>query len=369
MGDESAAGRVSLRAVAAEAGVSPSTVSRFLRGTLTLRGETLVAVERAIQRLGYEAPTQGPGHRTGLVGVVVPDLANAYYGTIAETISESLRAQGRTALILSSRGAPADADAVARLLSLRPDGVLYLAERRTDPAVRRVAQARVPLVLVDEAVDGADAAPRIAVADYSGGWQAVTHLVSLGHRRIAVATGPEDLSSVQERRRGWRDALLGAGLDPDAQLQYSGRYTEAFGYEVLSSIMSIDPVRRPTAVFIGADEVALGALTAARELGVRVPGDISVVSFDDVPASAGTSPPLTTVRTPRRQLAERSVEALMALLDAAPGSSARSETLSVQLVVRESSGPPSGPANQEFTRPDRSGRHSRRSAPPEMDQT
>ncbi|WP_369373664.1 LacI family DNA-binding transcriptional regulator [Promicromonospora sp. Populi] len=341
MDDDRDVERVSLRAVAAAAGVSPSTVSRFLRGTLTLRGETLVAVERAIRRLGYVAPLRGPARRTGLVGVVVPDLANAYYGTIAETVSASLRAQGRTALIVSARGAtPADADAVARLLALAPDGVLYLAERRRDPAVHRIAEARIPLVLVDEAVDGAGDAPRIAVADYSGGWQAVKHLVSLGHRRIAVATGPEDLSSVRERRRGWHDALLGAGLDPDAQLRYSGRYTEAFGYEVLSSIMSVDAAERPTAVFIGADEVALGALTAARELGVHVPRDISVVSFDDVPAAAGTSPPLTTVRTPRGQLAERSVEVLMALLDGAPDEAAPSETLSVQLVVRESSGPP-----------------------------
>lgn len=343
MDDENAVERVSLRAVAAEAGVSPSTVSRFLRGTLTLRGETLTTVERAIRQLGYVAPVRSAGNRTGLVGVVVPDLANAYYGTIAETISASLRAQGHTALIVSARGAtPADADAVARLLALRPEGVLYLAERRRDPAVRHIAEARIPLVLVDEAVDEAGDAPRIAVADYSGGWQATKHLVSQGHRRIAVATGPEDLSSVHERRRGWRDALLGAGLDPDAQLRYSGHYTEAFGYEVLSSIMSVDAAERPTAVFIGADEVALGALTAARELGVRVPRDISIVSFDDVPAAAGTSPPLTTVRTPRSQLAERSVETLMALLDDAAGSRPRvpSETLSVQLVVRESSGPP-----------------------------
>ncbi|WP_454854887.1 LacI family DNA-binding transcriptional regulator [Promicromonospora soli] len=341
MDDENPVERVSLRAVAAEAGVSPSTVSRFLRGTLPLRGETLAAVERAMVRLGYAAPAHGSGTPTGLVGVVVPDLANAYYGTIAQAISASLRAQGRTALVVAARGTtPADAEAVARLLALRPDGVLYLAERRSDPAVRRIAQARVPLVLVDEAVDDAGDAPRIAVADYSGGWQAVTHLVSLGHRRIAVATGPEDLSSVHERRQGWRVALLGAGLDPEAQLRYSGRYTAAFGYEVLSSIMSVDPAERPTAVFFGSDEVALGALTAARELGVRVPRDISIVSFDDVPAAAGTSPPLTTVRTPRTQLAERSVETLVALLDAAPGPRAPSETLSVQLVVRESSGPP-----------------------------
>ncbi len=341
MDDENAVERVSLRAVAAEAGVSPSTVSRFLRGTLALRGETLAAVERAMRRLGYVAPVHGSGGPTGLVGVVVPDLANAYYGTIAETISASLRAQGRTALVVSARGTtPADADSVARLLALRPEGVLYLAERRRDPAARRIAQAGVPLVLVDEAVDDAGSAPHIAVADHSGAWQAVTYLVSLGHQRIAVATGPEDLSSVRERRRGWSDALLGAGLDPDAQLRYSGRYTEAFGYDVLSSIMSVDAAERPTAVFIGADEVALGALAAARELGVRVPADISIVSFDDVPAAAGTSPPLTTVRTPRRQLAERSVEALMALLDGAPGGDAPSETLSVRLMVRESSGPP-----------------------------
>jgi LacI family transcriptional regulator len=345
MDDEIAPERVSLRAVAAEAGVSPSTVSRFLRGTLPLSGQTLAAVERAMRRLGYVAPDRGPGSPTGLVGVVVPDLANAYYGTIAETISASLRAQGRTALVVSARGTtPADADAVARLLALNPEGVLYLAERRSDPAVGRIAEAGVPLVLVDEAVDDAGAAPRIAVADHSGAWQAVTHLVSLGHERIAVATGPQDLSSVQERRRGWRDALVGAGLDPDAQLRYSGYYSEAFGYTVLSSIMSVDAAARPTAVFIGADEVALGALAAARELGVRVPRDISIVSFDDVPAAAGTSPPLTTVRTPRRELAERSVETLMALFGATPGGDTTtetlSETLSVQLVVRETSGPP-----------------------------
>jgi len=177
----------------------------------------------------------------------------------------------------------------------------------------------------------------VVMDDYAGGYQATSYLVALGHRRIAFISGPAELASVQERRRGYEDALRKGGLDPDQQLSLAGQFTEQFGMSALTRLLAAPQM--PTGAFVASDYIALGMLSAAETHGVRVPGDLSVVGFDDIRFSQYVRPRLTTIRSPVERLAQVGVELLFERL-AARDTAARTEVLPVELIVRESAAPP-----------------------------
>jgi DNA-binding LacI/PurR family transcriptional regulator len=173
--------------------------------------------------------------------------------------------------------------------------------------------------------------------DYAGGYQATSYLVALGHRRIAFVSGPSELGSVQERYRGYSDALTKAGIDPSGQVSQAGQFTEQFGMSTLPYLLAA--AESPTAAFVASDYIALGMLSAAETHGIRVPEDLSIVGFDDIRFSQYVRPRLTTIRSPVDRLAQVGVELLFERL-ADPEAPARTEVLPVELVIRESAGPP-----------------------------
>jgi DNA-binding LacI/PurR family transcriptional regulator len=173
--------------------------------------------------------------------------------------------------------------------------------------------------------------------DYAGGYQATSYLAALGHRKIAFVSGPAELGSVQERYRGYLDALAKAGIDASGQVCLDGQFTEQFGMSALPHLIA--PADPPTAAFVASDYIALGVLSAAETHGIRVPEDLSIVGFDDIRFSQYVRPRLTTVRSPFDRLAQVGVELLFERL-ADRDAPARTEVLPVELVVRESAGPP-----------------------------
>lgn len=334
--------KTSLQAVAAAAGVSASTVSRYLNGTLTLRQDTERRILDAVASTGYErqrrrhAPDQG---QRRLIGLVLPEIGNEYFGALADKIIESAEQQGLDVIVTSTMNhSRTQVRYVERLSALGVEGILYVGNFTTNRALASAAVGGLPVVVVDEDQRGLQRIDEVLPDDYSGAYQAVSYLVNLGHRDIALATGPAELNSVKERRRGYRDVLLRAGIDPDAQIDISGSFNAEFGATALTQIISAD--RRPTAIFAASDIIAVGLMGAARSLSIRIPEELSVVGFDDIPMAGLVTPSLTTVHTPLDETARTSIALLARRMDDAGAGESRFEKTAVALVVRESTAAP-----------------------------
>lgn len=329
----------SLRDVASHAGVSVSTVSRYLIGQLRLRPETETRVELAISELGYErAARSGAEARGGAtsIGLIVPEIANAYFGRIAEGVIESANRCGLSVLLASTQSHAGNEAAYSELLaSIGIGGLVYVGSHVSNPALAELVVAGLPVVAVDEEVAGVSPCDSVRPDDYAGAYQATKYLVTLGHRQIALVTGPDELRSVRDRRCGYEDAMANAGLAVCGPL-LSGPFSAEFGAAALSRLMSSRPA--PTAVFAASDEIALGILLSASTFGLSLPVDLSLVGFDDVPAAAIVAPRLTTVRTPVATMARMAVDMLTERM-AGRSLPSRSKVAPVSLVERDSTAP------------------------------
>jgi DNA-binding LacI/PurR family transcriptional regulator len=338
--------------VAKAAGVAASTVSRYLNGQLHVAPDTQARITGAVRRLGYVPNAHAKNlarRRSGAVGLVVPELGNPYFGAIADSVVEAVERRGLLVLLCSTRSTAGKAASYIDLLASGAiDGMLYLGSPRANERLAAAIRGGLPVVVVDEPIAGLPDVHTVVMDDYAGGYQAASYLVALGHRRIAYVSGPADLGSVQERRRGYCDALTKAGIDPEQQLNLAGHFTEQFGASALPRLVAAD--EPPTAAFVASDYIAFGMLSAAETHGIRVPGDLSIVGFDDIRFSRYVRPRLTTIRSPVECLAQKGVDLLFERLDGAePGrqdggpaaeAPARTVVLPVELIVRESAAPP-----------------------------
>jgi DNA-binding LacI/PurR family transcriptional regulator len=327
--------------VARAAGVAASTVSRYLNGQLKVSPATEAKVLEAVAELGYVPNAAGRNlarRRSGVIGFVVPEISNPYFGTIADHVVEDVERHGRLVLLCSHRSQPVKQSSYIDLLATGAiDGMLYLGSFRSNERLAVAIADGLPVVIVDEPIAGLPPVSAVVMDDYAGGYQATSYLIALGHRRIAFVSGPAELGSVTERLRGYRDALAKNGLDADAQVSLAGQFTEQFGMSALTRLLAAPQM--PTGAFVASDYIALGMLSAAETHGVRVPGDLSVVGFDDIRFSQYVRPRLTTIRSPVERLAQVGVELLFERL-AAQDTAARTEVLPVELIVRESAAPP-----------------------------
>jgi DNA-binding LacI/PurR family transcriptional regulator len=335
-----------IQEVARAAGVAPSTVSRYLNGQLRVSPATEARMLDAVRQLGYVPNAQARNlarRRSGVVGFVVPEISNPYFGAIADYVVDAVERHGLLVLLCSTRSqAVREASYIDLLASGAIDGMLYLGSFRSNERLAAAIRGGLPVVVIDEPIADAPGVHTVVMDDYAGGYQATSYLVALGHRQIAFVSGPAELASVQERRRGYEDALRKGGIDPAQQLVLAGHFTEQFGMSALPRLLA--GPQPPTAAFVASDYIALGMLSAAETHGVRVPGDLSVVGFDDIRFSQYVRPRLTTIRSPLERLARVGVELLFERL-AGADSGARTEVLPVELIVRESAGPPPSAAD------------------------
>jgi DNA-binding LacI/PurR family transcriptional regulator len=330
-----------IKDVAHAAGVAASTVSRYLNGQLKVSPATEAKVLEAVAELGYVPNAAGRNlahRRSGVIGFVVPEISNPYFGTIADHVVEAVEQHGRLVLLCSHRSQSVKQSSYIDLLATGAiDGMLYLGSFRSNERLAVAISDGLPVVVVDEPIAGLPPVHTVVMDDYAGGYQATSYLVALGHRRIAFVSGPDELGSVQERLRGYCDALRNAGIDPGGQVRLSGQFTEQFGMSALPHLLAA--VESPTAAFVASDYIALGVLSAAEAHGIRVPDDLSIVGFDDIRFSQYVRPRLTTIRSPVDRLAQTGVELLFERLRD-PHAPARTEVLPVELVIRESATAP-----------------------------
>lgn len=325
--------------VARVAGVSHQTVSRVLNGHPSVREETRGRVLEAIASTGYRRNPAARAlvtRRTGTVGVVTS--GSALFGPTSTLIAIENAARDAGRFVSVATVAQWEADAMRRalehFLDQGVDGVVVVAghDDAVD-AVRRFASP-VPVVLVGPPALPGPGPRTIAVDQYAGARAAVRHLLDLGHRDVAHVAGPEHWLDARRRVSGWQDELRAAGVEPGPVLPADWRADS--GYRTGRRLVA-DGL--PTAVFAANDQLALGLLHAFAEAGVRVPGDVSVVGFDDIDGAAHFVPPLTTVRQGFRELGARCLRMLLELID---GGDPHADAVVPELVVRESSGPPRG---------------------------
>jgi len=332
--------RSTIRDVARGADVSATTVSRYLNKNITLPSETAERIDRAIRDLQYRPNVVAKRLLKGateLIGLATPDIGNPFFAELASAV-EARAAVNGYAVILCSSGNLIDREleTLDRLATRHADGLLVLTNLGHDRRLQRAFHGRRNIVLLDENIEGLDA-PRIFVENREGGRLAARCLIEAGHRRIAHISGPRSLFSVRERALGFLEEAAEAGVDiPETWLRY-GAYERSFGRQAAAEVLS--GPERPTAIFAASDFLAMGVLEAMGDLGLSAPRDVSLVGFDDVPFAGLLSPPLTTIRQPVRQMGERGVDALLAMIRGEPGEP-NPVRLPVELIRRESVAPP-----------------------------
>ncbi|WP_369178989.1 LacI family DNA-binding transcriptional regulator [Streptomyces mutabilis] len=338
--------RVTLAEVAKEAGVSTPTVSKVLNGRSDVSSGTRSRVERLLEVHGYRRRASDRP-RFPLVELVFHELDSVWAVELVKGVENVAKAHRATVVLTRSgtRHAPAP-DWIEGVLRRRPLGVVLVFSSLPAEVKHRLRSRDIPFVIVDPAGDPDPDVPSVGSANWAGGLAATRHLTDHGHERVAIITGPEDMLCSRARLDGYRSAMTMAGLPVDPRLVRFGDFQVHGGFE--HAMVLLDGPDRPTAVFAGSDLHALGVLEAARLKGLRVPADLSVVGYDDVPLAQWSSPPLTTVHQPLRQMAEEATR--MLFRPDGPGRTARRIELATHLVVRQSTAPrpgPSGSSRQE----------------------
>lgn len=324
---------MTLTTVAREAGVSLSTISKVLNGRKDVAPDTRAHVERLLASKGYRR-RGGHENSSRLLELVFHELYSPWSMEIIRGV-ENIARENEMSVVLTesgSRHAPGP-EWIAGALRRRPAGVV-LVFSDLDPDHKQQLRSRdIPFVIIDPAGDPTPDVPSVGSANWSGGLAAIRHLIELGHSRIAMITGPEDMMCSLARLDGYRSAMNSAGIPVDPTLIRFGDFHVEGGRSVAHEML--DRPDRPTAIFAGSDLQAVGVLEAARSLGITVPSELSVVGYDDVPVSQWSSPRLTTVHQPLIKMAEEASRLVLRLRRGEQRSGTRMD-LATHLVVRDS---------------------------------
>ncbi len=327
--------------VAEHAGVSPSTVSYVVNnGPRPVSAETRAKVLQAIEALGYRPNAVARNlrrQRTSTVGLILPDTSNTYFAEVAKGI-ESVAYDNDYTVVFCHSGYQLERELsyVDHLYSEQVAGIIIIPATSSLESLERLLKYHIPTVSLDRYIEGVDV-PSIVAKNFEGGYLAGQHLISLGHTRIGCIARPVDLSHAQDRINGCLTALQEAGLPHKKSWIARGGYTMENGRKAMETLLGLeDP---PTAVFCYNDMMAIGALKAAREMGFRVPEDISVVGFDDIAEASFTSPALTTINQAKFDMGQQGMKLLLSLINEQPMEALEIVSpLDVELVIRESTG-------------------------------
>jgi LacI family xylobiose transport system transcriptional regulator len=329
-------GRVTLRHIAAQTGVSLTTISKVLNGAPDVASATRELVEEQLRHSGYRRRTAH--RRRDYLEVVLHALEGEWSFAVVEGVREAAAREGLTISLAVSgdRHAPG-ADWLEGVMRRRPAAVVLLFAGITPEARAQLEARGIPSIIIDPAGDPAPNIPSVGAANWSGGLSATRHLIDLGHRRIGAITGPPAMMCAEARLDGYRTAMRAAGLPVAAEWERYGDFHRGAG-ELLAREMLALP-EPPTAIFAGSDAQAIGVMHAVKAAGLDVPGDVSIVGFDDLSIAELTDPKLTTVRQPLREMAEQATNLVLRLPDEPALGQMRIE-LATTLVVRESTAAP-----------------------------
>jgi LacI family transcriptional regulator len=343
MASESGGIRATLKDVARVAGVHSGTASRALNveTRALVNEETASRVLAAARELGYRPNPIARGLKTNrsyTVGVLIPDLTNPLFPPIVRGIQDRLEEAAYTPLIANTENDPERERADFETMRARQvEGFITATAREDEGFINESAAVKLPVVLVNRRLED-DGLPSVVGDDRAGVREAVTHLVELGHPRIAHLAGPQDISTGRLRHQGFVEAMRDHRLEPDPDaVLYADAFTESEGARLCAELL--DRGREVTAIVAGNDLMALGCYDVFIDRGIRNPAEISVVGFNDMPFADRFDPPLTTVRVPHYEIGARAAELLLELLQY-PETAPEHALLEPQLVVRDSTAPP-----------------------------
>lgn len=329
---------VTIKEVARLAGVSVATVSRALNETGPVRDDTrerILAIANRLRYVPHGAARSLITNRTSTIGVLLPDLYGEFFSEVIRGIDQTAKRSGYHLLVSSSHSNRSELEAAFRAMRGRVDGLVVMTPDIDAETLEANLPSTLPVVLLNCRVDGQNY-DSISVDNDGGAYAVVRHLIDLGHRRIALISGGSRNQDASARLGGYREAMqvLGGAWAPE--LEVEGAFTERTGYAAIERLLALDA--RPTAVFASNDSMAIGALSALGEAGVRVPADIAVVGFDDIPIARFVTPSLTSVHVPIADLGARGMARLLEALAQGDSRQRRHETLPARLVVRASCG-------------------------------
>lgn len=331
-----------IKDVAALAGVSFTTVSHVLNNTRPVSADARARVLAAVDEIGYLPSAVARSLRkseTKIVGVLVPNVQNPFFAELVCGVEECCRQAGYSVFLCNSDNDPKNQQQYMRtLLEKRIDGLLLSSAGDSEALAGLFRHASVPSVTVDRLVPGARA-DRVAVHNQQGGYEAVRHLLELGHRRIGCVSGPGEFEVAQERVAGWRRALQEWGVTPQPGWLVESDFSSAGGFEAVRTLMRGHP--ELTALFASNDLMALGGLRAAAELGLSVPRQLSVVGFDGIELGSYVHPGLTSVGCSIKELGREAGRALIERIDN-PQAPLKEVLLTPRLIRRESTAAPAG---------------------------
>ncbi len=344
-----------IRDVARAAGVSVATVSRALNGAdnvLPQTRERILAAARELRFTPSGAARSLITRRTDTIGALLPDLHGEYFSELIRGIDQAARARGLHLLVSSSHGDADEAAAAMRAMNGRVDGLLVMSPHADAEFLAHNLPGSLPAVLMNTGAD-LGGHPRFVIDNFGGARAMTRHLAAAGRRRIAFIGGPVGNGEAAERLRGYRAGLKN-GM---REIVFDGDFNQESGFAAGRRIAHSKP--RPDAVFAANDMMAIGCLAALGEAGLRVPEDLALAGFDDIPIARYVAPALTTIRVPIAALGASALEALVKVLEtpqARPAEAARTEVMPVELVVRRSCGAgpptqPSAPASSPHTVP------------------
>lgn len=329
---------VTIRDVARLADVSVATVSRVLNGKGPVLEETRKRVERVARSLRYTphgAARSLITRRTSTVGVLLPDIHGEFFSEVIRGIDVAARRRGYHLLVSSSHSEKTETEAALRAMRGRVDGLIAMCPDIRAREVRRNVPEGLPVVLLNCFADG-ESVDSITIDNYGGAYEMVRHLTSLGHRRIVHICGAPRNHDARERLRGYRAGMASFAGELAKDLEVEGDFSDEAGYMAGRRLLAFD--RPPTAIFAANDSMAIGCLAALIEAGRRVPEDVALAGFDDIPVARFVTPPLTSVRVPIADLGERALDRLLHGVSRHNRHPRRHETLPTTLVVRSSCG-------------------------------
>jgi LacI family transcriptional regulator len=341
-GTEAAAGPApaTIATIADEVGVSVTTVSKVLNGRADVAPQTRARVEASLERNGYRRRSRRQSIGTGQIDLVFHEFNAAWSMEIIRGV-EAVTTASKIEVVLSqlrSRHRPPQ-EWLDTVLTRRPLGVLFVMCGPTEPQQRQLRRQRIPFVVIDTDSATSASIPTVGSNNWNGGLIAARHLLELGHRRIAIISGPQDVLCSRARVAGFRSAHDEAAVPLDPGLVRYGNFYVDAGFEHGMELLSRP--RRPTAIFAGSDIQAMGVLRAARRLGLDVPGELSIIGYDNLPVAVWTEPALTTVNQPLQDMAGTAARMLLDLAGGVVPPTSRID-LVTELVLRDSTAPPAG---------------------------
>jgi LacI family transcriptional regulator len=334
-------GPPTIATIADEVGVSVTTVSKVLNGRADVAPETRARVEASLERHSYRRRTRRAPEGASRIDLVFHEFDSAWTMEIIQGV-EAVTGPAGLDVVLSQLGGRHNPPQqwLDATLARRPLGILFVLCTPTLAQQHQLQRQGISFVVVDKDSATTASVPTVGSNNWNGGLLATRHLLELGHRRIAIISGPEDMLCARTRLSGFRFAHEEGGIPVDPGLVRHGSFYVGAGYEnAMALLEGADPAERPTAIFAGSDMQALGVLRAARRLGLDVPGDLSIIGYDNLPVTAWTDPALTTVNQPLREMAGTAARMVLDLARGDELSLSRVD-LVTELVVRESTAPP-----------------------------